>query len=163
MTGLILPGESADRRTIAALPSLEEVYHPRSIAVVGVSTDMTRFNGGRKFLRASLNPAFKGTLYAVGLQGGEVYGLKVYPTLKDIPGPVDYVISAIPAAHILQLIEEAGAKAAKAIHLFTAGFSETGRKESADLEARLVAAARQAGLRLIGPNGMGLYCPATGL
>ncbi len=124
---------------------------------------MTRFNGGRKFLRSSLNPAFKGTLYAVGLQGGEVYGLKIYPTLKDVPGPVDYVISAIPAAHILQLIEEAGAKAAKAIHLFTAGFSETGRKESADLEARLVAAARQAGLRIIGPNGMGLYCPATGL
>ncbi len=144
------------------LPALDEIFFPKSAAVIGVSADLNRWNAGRSFFE-SMKATFKGKLYAVGLQGGEVYGYPVYKSLKDVPGTVDYVISAIPAAGILGLIEDAKAKKVKAIHLFTAGFSETGRKDNTDMEMRIVAAARQANLRIIGPNGMGIYCPAGGL
>jgi acyl-CoA synthetase (NDP forming) len=89
--------------------------------------------------------------------------LAVYPRVSAIPGPVDYVISSIPAQGILELIEDCGRKGVKGLHLFTARFSETGRKEAADLEQEILKQARKYGIRLIGPNCMGIYYPREGL
>jgi acyl-CoA synthetase (NDP forming) len=86
-------------------------------------------------------------------------GLKAYHRLEDIPGPVDFVISAVPASAILELVEGAKAKGTKLLHLFTARFSETGREEEAELERELERRIKEAGIRLIGPNCMGLYYP----
>ncbi len=138
---------------------LEELIHPRSIAVIGAS-DSGRGSG---FLSALVRQGFKGTLYPVNPKYSEVMGLKAYARVRDIPGPVDFVISSIPAAGVLQLIGDCAEKGVKLVHLFTARFSETGRKDAAELEQEILRQARKANIRLIGPNCMGLYYPAEGI
>jgi len=130
---------------------------------VGVSSDLTRMNSGRNFLESLICAEFKGKLYPVGLNEGEIYGLKIYPSIKDIPDAVDYVTLAIPAQYTPQLVADCADKGVKAIHMFTAGFSEIGDEEERQLELEITTIARQNGIRIIGPNCMGLYCPKTGL
>ena len=139
--------------------SLDHLFRPRSIAVVGVSTDMARFRAGRLFLESLVDAGFDGKLYPVGRDEGELFGLKIYPSMNDIPDTVDYVISAIPAQYTPQLIVDSVRKGVKVIHLFTAGFSEIEDKQGEQRQAQITALARQTGIRIIGPNCMGLYCP----
>jgi len=143
--------------------SLDYLFHPKSIAVAGVSSDMTRMSQGRHFLESLIDAGFKGKLYPFSRETGEVFGLKIYPSIKDVPGTVDYVISAIPAQHIPQLIVDCASKGVKAIHMFTAGFSEIEDEEGGQLQSQITTLAQQAGVRIIGPNCMGLYCPKTRL
>jgi len=138
---------------------LEEILHPRSIAVVGASPKFR----GPSFAAPLLEFGFKGDVYPVNPKYEEMYGLKAYANLKDIPGPVDYVISSIPAAGVLDLIADCVEKSVKCVHLFTARFSETGRPEAAELEQEILRRAQAGGVRLIGPNCMGLYYPKMGI
>ena len=78
----------------------------------------------------------------------ELLGLKAYARLEDIPGPVDFVISAVPASAVLDLVEGAKAKEAKLIHFFTARFSETGRADAAEAERELSRRTGSAGIRV---------------
>jgi acyl-CoA synthetase (NDP forming) len=106
---------------------------------------------------------FPGPIYPLNPNAEQVHGLQCYPSLLDVPGPVDYVISSIPWKGVLELVEHAAAKGVRAIHFFTAGFRETGERERIEVEQQVLARARQAGIRLIGPNCMGLYVPSSGL
>ena len=149
------PSETADPLAI------DYIFHPRSVAVVGVSPPQWGPAGvGTGFLMALQDLAFEGPIYPVNPHHQEILGLKCYPSLLDIPGPVDHVVFSVPTRAVPQVIEECVAKAVKSIHFFTSGFSETGEAEAAELERRVVARARGAGIRLIGPNCMGLYCPS---
>ena len=139
--------------------SLEEVLHPRSIAVVGASDD----GRGSQFLGALVEFGFKGILYPVNPKYSEVMKMKAYPTVKDIPDPVDFVISAAPAPQVPQIMRDCAQKGVKGIHLFTARFSETGRKDAADLEKEILRIAKEGGVRIIGPNCMGVYYPKMGM
>jgi acyl-CoA synthetase (NDP forming) len=139
---------------------LDFIFHPRSIAVVGASTNVM---GSGSFLVALKAMGFEGELYPVNPRAEEILGYRCYPRLRDIPGEVDYVISSIPAQAVPELVEEAGLKGVKAIHFFTAGFSETGEEERIELEQRVLDRARALGIRAIGPNCMGLYVPSSGL
>lgn len=141
--------------------SLEYLFHPSSIAVVGVSSDLTRFRAGRLFTESLVDAGFEGKLYPVGREGGKISGLEIYHSLRDIPDTVDYVISAIPAQHVPQLIVDCASKGVRAIHLFSAGFGEIDNKEGAQRQIQTAALAQQMGIRIIGPNCMGLYCPKT--
>jgi acyl-CoA synthetase (NDP forming) len=143
--------------------SLEYLFHPKSIAVVGVSTDTTRIASGQIFLRALLDTKFKGKVYPVSREEGKILGLKIYSSIRDIPDTVDYVISAIPAQDIPQLIIDCATKRVKAIHIFTAGFSEIADEDGERRQSQITAMARQRNISIIGPNCMGLYCPKTGL
>ncbi len=140
---------------MAAHP-LEEILHPRAIAVAGASA---RGGRGPSFLGSLIALGFEGPIYPVNPKYPEIMGLKAYPSVRDIPGVVDYVISSVPASQVLPLIADCAEKGVKAIHLFTARFSETGRKDAADLEQEILRQARKAGIRLIGPNCMGVYYP----
>ena len=140
--------------------SLDFLFHPRSVAVVGVSGKQRDWGGGEYFVRALQVQGFSGPIYPVNPRVQEAAGLPCYPSLVAIPGPVDYVISSIPASAVLQLMDDAAAKGVRAIHFFTAGFRETGEAELVELERQVLERARSAGIRLIGPNCMGLYCPA---
>ncbi|MHC4480882.1 MAG: CoA-binding protein, partial [Planctomycetota bacterium] len=93
----------------------------------------------------------------------EIEGLKCYPSLFDIEGPVDHGISSVPARIVRSLVDDCIAKGVKSIHFFTAGFSETGEEELAELEAQIVQRAVEGGIRVIGPNCMGFYVPASRL
>jgi acyl-CoA synthetase (NDP forming) len=149
------PSEMADPLAI------DYIFHPRSVAVVGVSPPQWGPAGvGTGFILALQDLAFEGPIYPVNPHHQEILGLKCYPSLLDIPGPVDHVVFSVPTRAVPQVIEDCVAKAVKSIHFFTSGFSETGEAEAAELEQRIVARARGAGIRLIGPNCMGLYCPS---
>jgi acyl-CoA synthetase (NDP forming) len=138
---------------------LEEILHPKSIAVVGASD--TGRGGG--FLTPLQNSGYRGKIYPVNPKYSTIGGLPAYPRVSAIPGPVDYVISSIPAHQVMDLIEDCGQKGVKGLHLFTARFSETGRKDAADLEREILKRARKYGLRIIGPNCMGVYYPQEGI
>lgn len=139
--------------------SLDFMFHPRSIAVVGASTH----DGPGSFVAAIKEMGFKGDLYPVNPKAEEIQGLKCYPNLLAIPGHVDHVISSVPLRFVEQLMEDSVTKGVKTIHFFTAGFSETGDEDAAALEARILQKAKDAGIRVIGPNCMGLYAPSSGL
>jgi len=139
---------------------LNELLHPRSIAVVGASARMGR---GPTFFHSLYEFGFKGRLYPVNPKYDEIFGKKVYPSVREIPGEVDYVVSSINASRVLDLIADCAEKKVKIIHLFTARFSETGRKEAADLEQEVLRQAQKANIRLIGPNCMGVYFPEAGI
>ncbi len=145
---------------------LETIFHPRSVAIVGVSpphlTERGFGTASVGFLLGLLEMGFP-TVYPVNPKYEEVAGLKCYPSLLDIEGPVDHVISSVPASVVPQLVEQAIAKGVRSIHFFTAGFSETGDVERAALEEAIVKKAREAGIRVIGPNCMGLYVPKARL
>lgn len=143
--------------------NLEYLFHPQSIAVAGVSTDSTKINVGRRYVHNLLDCGFKGKVYPINPNGGEVDGLKIFPSIQDIPDKVDHVVSAIPARYALQLVKDCATRGVKAIQFFTAGFSEMGTDEGRQLELDVVNTARRNGIRVIGPNCMGLYCPRTGL
>lgn len=136
---------------------LAALFRPRSIAVVGASANER--SQGYEFVKGLVDIGFPGPIYPVNPKLNELLGLKAYARLEEIPGPVDFVISAVPAGATLELVEGAKAKGAKLIHFFTARFSETGRTDAAELERELSRRAREAGIRVIGPNCMGLYYP----
>ena len=140
---------------------IEEILHPNSIAVVGAT--QSRGFGGGGFVESLIALGFNGKIYPVNPKYPEIMGLKAFPSLREIPGPVDYVISSIPAAAVLQMLKDASQKGVKTVHLFTARFSETGRPEGAELERKVSDLARELGIRLIGPNCMGIYYPAAGI
>ncbi len=142
---------------------LDYLFYPRSVAVVGVSGKPRDWGGGNMFLKGLQTFGFPGPLYPVHPTLDEVLGLRCYPSLSAIPGPVDYVISAIPATGVAGLMDDAAAKGIRCIHFFTAGFRETGEREQIELERLVLAKAKAAGIRLVGPNCMGLYCPAGGI
>ncbi len=143
--------------------SLDYLFHPNSIAIVGVSTDATKIASGQVFLESLIIAGFKGKIYPVSREEGEILGLKIYPGINDIPDTVDYVISAIPAQDTPQLIIDCATKRVKAIHMFTAGFSEIADEAGEQLQSQITTMARQRSISIIGPNCMGLYCPKTGL
>ncbi|MFC2006823.1 acetate--CoA ligase family protein [Chloroflexota bacterium] len=138
---------------------LEEILHPQSIAVVG-ATGATK---DVPFVSPLLEQGFKGKIYPVNPKYPEILGLKCYPNVKDIPGSVDYVISCLSAALVPTLIEDCSQKGVKGIHVYTGRFSETGRREAAELEQEVLKRARKFGIRLIGPNCMGVYYPREGI
>ena len=141
---------------------LEQVFRPRSVALYGVSRNMQN-RSNQFFLRGMLDQRFHeaAPLYLVNPNAAEIDGLRCYPSLSDCPDPVDYVISLVPAPAAEGLIEECIAKGVRALHLYTGGFAENLDPERATLERRLIDRARSGGLRVIGPNCMGLYHPAA--
>jgi acyl-CoA synthetase (NDP forming) len=148
---------------MAGNADLDMVFNPKSVAVVGVPADSSRHSMARTYVRALVECKFNGPIYPVNPKGGEINGLKIYPNVKDVPDSVDYVISCIPATLAPQLARDCVAKGVKAIQFFTSGFGEEGTEEGKRLEAEICDIARQGGIRLIGPNCMGVYCPKSGL
>lgn len=142
--------------------SLGSLFSPSSIAIVGASSN--QFAGGHQFARFLVDHGFRGRLYLVNPTSSEILGLKVYPKLTEIPEPsVDYVISCIPADSVLPLLDDCSMKSVKLVHLFTARLKETGREKETKLQGEIVEKARRLGIRILGPNCMGIYHPKLGL
>jgi len=142
--------------------NLDFLFHPDSIALVGITTAKT-WHWTLTFLEGLLEIGFDRPLYLVNPKGGEIKGHKVYASLKDVPCNIDYVIGLVNAQIAPRLVEECADKGVRAIHFCTAGFSETGEEERVKLESELAEAARKKGIRIIGPNCMGIYCPQSRL
>ena len=142
-------------------PALEYIFHPRSIALVGAATDPVHWWINEYYIDPLIKLGYTGQVYAVNPKGGEARGIKIYRSLAEIDGPIDHVVSAIPARHCPDLVRECRDRGVKVVQFFTAGFAETGDPEGIALQNEIVEIARGSGMRLLGPNCMGLYCPAT--
>jgi len=143
--------------------NLDFLFHPQTIAIAGVSENINKFSFGLKYLEGLTEFGFPGKIYPINPTGGEVMGMTIYKSVKDIPDQVDFIISAIPAPYTPQLVADAAEKGVRAIHFFTSGFSEIENAEGKRLQADIIAGARKGGIRVIGPNCLGFYCPAGGL
>jgi len=136
---------------------LSEIFSPRGIAVVGVSP-----NGKDSFMNGIVTSLMKAgfpAIYPVNPKYPEIFGLKCYSKLTDIPGDVDHVAVGIPAEAALSLLDDCTAKGVKVVQFFTAGFSESGDSEREALEQEMLNRARKGGFRIIGPNCVGLFVP----
>jgi acyl-CoA synthetase (NDP forming) len=132
---------------------LSALLAPRSVAVVGASSDQRRF-GGRP-IQYLLEAKFEGPIYPVNPARKEIQGLPAFPSIDDVPGAVDCAIIAVSAEATQEAVEGCIRKGVKAAVLYGAGFSETG-DEGRVKQERLVETARAGGLRILGPNCMGL-------
>ena len=140
---------------------LQGILNPQSIAVVGASQNQTTMGYG--FVRHLQDYGYRGKIYPVNPHHADILGMKSYTSITEIPECVDYVISCIPATEVLNLLKDCSQKGVQVVHLFTGRFSETGRREAITLEQEILRQARKLGIRLIGPNCMGLYYPREGI
>jgi acyl-CoA synthetase (NDP forming) len=140
--------------------SLDALFGPRSVAVVGASADATKI-GGRPvdYLRRL---GFSGRILPVNPKAAEVQGLPAYASLRAIEGPVDLAIVAVGAPLVRATVEDAAAKGVKALIVFSAGFAEVDAAGAA-AQADIVKIARAADMRIVGPNCMGVADVARGV
>ena len=133
---------------------LTPLLAPRSIAVLGASADATRI-GGRPiaYMRAQ---GFKGALYPVNPNRSEIQGLKAYASVADLPETPDVAIVAVPADLAAPAIEDLAKRGVKGVVMFTAGFAEMDEAGAVKQDA-MVAVARAAGMRILGPNCLGVF------
>ena len=133
---------------------LTPLLAPRSVAVLGASSDATRI-GGRPiaYMKAQ---GFPGGLYPVNPNRSEIQGLRAYPSVADLPETPDVAICAVPAALAGQAIEDLAKRGVKAVVMFTAGFAEVDEAGAAAQDA-LVRTARSYGMRILGPNSLGVF------
>lgn len=111
------------------------------------------------FIHGMQDMKFEGKIYPINRNADEILGLKCYHSLAEVPEVPDLVIVAVSAGRAEEALEECRAKGARNIHMFTAGFGETGEEEGAELADRLRAVARRGKLNIVGPNCMGIYSP----
>jgi len=138
--------------------SLESFFHPRSIALIGATE---RVGSVGRAIWENLR-GFGGAVFPVNGKRTEVFGVKAFPNIKALPVVPDLVVIVTPAAAVPQIVEEASAAGVKAMIVISAGFKEVG-VEGAELEKRVLEVANRHGVRLIGPNCLGLMNPHAGL
>ena len=141
------------------LDQFEAIFHPKSIAIVGASEDQRKMS--TLFLNGLISAGFKGKLFPVNPRGGESLGIEIHRDIRSIPEPVDYAIISVPAHSIPDVLDDCAAHGVKAVHIFSAGFSESGEDHGRTLEDEIVQQAARGGFRIIGPNCIGVHCPAS--
>ncbi|MGD0485791.1 MAG: acetate--CoA ligase family protein [Syntrophorhabdales bacterium] len=138
---------------------MDPIFHPGSVAIIGATGKLGKV--GRLFMARFVEAGFR-ELYAVNPGEREIMGIKSYPTVPDIPHPVDFAMILTPTDSALQAVRECAAKGVKTIVITTSGFAEAGRKGE-ELQREMVRVARSGGCRIIGPNCIGIYCPSSRL
>jgi len=133
--------------------SLDAVFRPRSVAVVGVSRKPGSI--AREILRNLLDGGFEGPVFPVNPSATVVSSMKCYARVSAIPDPVDLAILCVPADRVLPVVRDCGRKGVRGLVVITAGFKETG-DAGAELEDELERLVRKFGMRMVGPNCMGV-------
>ncbi len=137
---------------------LDGLMRPKSIAIVGASTDPTKI--GYTVVDNIIKGGYEGKIYPINPNAVELLGLKVYGSLLDVPGEIDAAVVTVPAKYVVSVVEEAGKKGVKGLIIITSGFAESGNKE---LEQEIVAKAQEYGVRILGPNIVGTLSNAEKL
>ncbi len=143
---------AADRSARAAFASMQQLFEPAVVAVVGASRERGKI-GAEIF--HNLHGTFRGTVVPINPHATEIEGVPCHARLADVPGPVDLAVISVPSDRVEGAVDECAAKGVAGIIVITAGFSETG-DEGRRREAALLDKVRAAGMRMVGPNCMGL-------
>jgi len=139
---------------------LESFFNPRSVAIVGASRQEGKV--GYEILANMIEAGYKGELFPVNPKADEIEGLKCYSDLESIPQAPELVLMIVPAKIVPTVMQQCAKVGTKAVVIITAGFKEVGEQGRA-LEKQVIQTARQAGIRVIGPNCLGLIVPANNL
>ena len=143
-----------ERRRIATIASLRPLLEPRAVAVIGASRRSESI--GRRVLNAIVAAGFNGAIYPVNTQAAEIAGLKAYATARELPAGVDLAVIAVPAPAVPGVVDDCAAAGIKSLVVITAGFAEAGAEGWAAQEA-LTDKVRKHGMRMVGPNCMGIF------
>lgn len=143
--------ELRDRASTVA--SLQAFFRPTSVALVGASRNPATIGG--RILSGLISGRFSGSIYPVNPSAATISGLAAYPTVAGIPQPVDLAIIAVPRDAVLSVIDDCASRGVKAVVVISAGFAETGAAGAA-LQHQLIDKVRGYGMRMVGPNCLGL-------
>lgn len=144
--------ESREHRAEAR--SIARLLAPRSVAVIGASTERSKL--GHAVLVNLLRENFAGPVYPVHPERLSVQGVRAYARVSDIPDPVDLAVVTVPAATVAEVVEDCRAKGVHGLVVVTSGFADAGDQDGADAQRHMVALARANGMRVLGPNCLGL-------
>ena len=147
-----------ERERIAAVRSIEHILRPATIAVIEASRDPG--SAGHDIVRNLLAGEFNGVVYPVNRQADSIGGLRSYRSVTDVPGPLDLALLAVPAQRMVEVVRECGAKGVRGLVLVTSGEADQGACTTST-DRDLVELARNFGMRLVGPDCMGVIntCP----
>jgi acyl-CoA synthetase (NDP forming)/RimJ/RimL family protein N-acetyltransferase len=148
------------REQAAEARSVHNLLHPRSVAVIGASAEPGKV--GHVVFVNLLAAAFTGTVYPVNPEHHSVRGVRAYPSVLDIPDPVDLALVAVPAEAVESVLDACLAKGVKTLLIVSSGFAEAGPR-GLHAELRLVGEARAHGMRVVGPNALGVLNTAPGV
>ena len=143
-----------------ARDGVDALFRPESIAIVGASENIDRISG--RLLYYLERHGYANPIYPINPRRNEVRGLTCYPSLLDVPEPIDLVLVMLAAEHSIDVIRQAGQIGARAAVVYGSGFAETG-PEGESLQEQLSAAAREEGVRVLGPNCQGVINLAQGV
>jgi len=147
-------GKQSERQeSIAAVNALKFFFEPSAVAVIGASRQRGTIGG--EIFHNLLQYGFKGPVYPVNPAAGVIESVKCYPSIEAISDPVDLAVIVVPASSVIEVANACARKGVKALVVISAGFSETGEEGKAR-QADLLRVCRGAGMRLIGPNCMGI-------
>jgi len=147
-----------DAANPAQRPGVARLLRPRSIALVGASEDQAKFGG--RVMRMLLKHGFPGEVYPVNPVRDTLFGLKTYPSLAELPEAPDLALMTLPAGKTLAAVQAAAARGAGAVAIISSGFSDAG-PEGAAREREIVRVVRDAGMRMLGPNCLGIISAAS--
>jgi len=138
--------------------NIQTLFEPKTLAVIGAARDENKI--GYKILKNILDGGYKGKIFPVNPQGGEILGLKAYRSVEEVNEPVDVASIVIPAKFVFEAVQSCARKKVKYLTIISSGFSEIGNNEE---ERRIVSYARDHNMRILGPNIFGIYSAAASL
>jgi acetate---CoA ligase (ADP-forming) len=141
------------RDRVATAASLRPFFRPQAVAVIGASRDPASI--GHRILQALVDNRFHGPVYPVNPKAATLAGLRTYASARELPDAVDLAVIAVPRAAVFDVVDDCAARSVKALVVITAGFAEV-NDEGRELQRKLVDKVRGYGMRLVGPNCMGL-------
>jgi acetyltransferase len=149
----VVEQKSTEREKFTSIASLRAFLNPKSVAVIGASRRPNTI--GNFVFRNLIQQDFKGVVYPVNPNAEVIAAVKAYPSILDIPGDIDLAIISIPADKVQQVVEECAHKGVKGVVVLTSGFSDIG-PEGMERQNKLVNTIRNYGMRMLGPNCMGM-------
>ncbi|MCA9835638.1 MAG: GNAT family N-acetyltransferase [Trueperaceae bacterium] len=141
------------RERIATVASIRPFFKPRGVAIIGASRDPNSI--GSRILEYLVHNRFNGPVYPINPKANVVGSIPAYPNVKEVPGPVDLAVIAVPERFVMDVVDDCGKKGVRSLVIISAGFAETGA-EGREKQKQLLAKARGYGMRIVGPNCLGL-------
>jgi len=139
---------------------LDALFNPQSLAIVGASSDPKKLSG--RAIHYMKTYGFTGKLYPVNPSSPEIQGLTAYPSVSAIPGPVDQAVIIVPSSRVEESLRDCAKKGVKVVQVLSSGFGEMG-PEGKVAQDHLLSIAREASMRMVGPNSLGALSPSNGL